>query len=178
MKFKTLAFAVTAFSVAASINAASAIDGTINFTGVISANGCTVNSVAGIGATTGSVDFGQVNSTTLAGAGDASVATPFSIELTDCAPSTDATIAFNGAAVTTAGYTTLFESATDDVGIRITDASTGAVYTPGTSATNDGFSDLSSGSATGNFNAYLVAYNAGEKSGDVDASVTFAIAYQ
>ena len=185
MKLKTLAFAVATLSFAASINTASAVDGTINFTGTITANGCTVNSIAGTGSTTGSVDFGQVNGTTLASAGDATVGTPFSIELTDCAGSSRANIAFNGDAVATDNFTNLFESgATDDdgnstgVGIRIADASTGSVYTPGTSAANAGFTDLSSGSATGNFNAYLVAYETGDKSGDVDANVTFTIAYQ
>lgn len=178
MKFKALTFAVAAFSVAASINTASAVDGTINFTGTISATGCTVNSAAGIGSTTGSVDFGQVNGTTLASAGDATVGTPFSIELTDCATSSSANIAFNGDTVTTQGYTSLFESGADSVGVRIADASTGSVYTPGASAANSGFTDLSSGSATGNFNAYLVAYETGEKSGDVDSSVTFTMTYE
>lgn len=180
MKLKTFALA---FAFAGGINTSSATDGTINFIGTISSAGCTVNSVAGVGSTTGSIDFGQINSTTLANVGDSTVSTPFSIELTDCATASTPEITFEGDAVTTSGYESLFESGAADgagVGIRITDASSGTAYTPGTGATNVGFSDLSSGSttsATGNFNAYLVAYESGAKSGQVDANVTFTIDY-
>lgn len=182
MKFKTFSAAVTVIAITSGINTASATDGTINFTGTISATGCTVNSVAGISSTSGTVDFGQVNSTTLTSVGDSTVSTPFSIELTECATSSTPEIAFDGEAVTTSGYENLFESGAADgagVGIRITDASSGTSYAPGSGATNSGFSGISSGatSATGNFNAYLVAYEAGDKSGEVDASVTFTIDY-
>ncbi|WP_049101601.1 fimbrial protein [Klebsiella oxytoca] len=180
VKFKAIAFAVATLAVG--VNTASAVDGTINFTGTVSATACTVNSIAGTGSTTGSVDFGQVSSTTLTSAGVTTVGTPFSIELTDCADSvSNPLITFNGEQVNSSEYSDLFESGAAEgagVGIRITDASSGTPYTPGDGAPNSGFGTITSGSATGNFNAYLVAYESGSKSGDVDASVTFTIAYQ
>lgn len=179
MKIKSLAFAVvTTFGF---VNAASAADGVINFTGTISAAACSVNNTAGSASTSGTVDFGVVSATTLAGTGDSTVSTPFSIELTDCAVSAAPQITFNGTPVTTSGYTELFTTDVSGVGIRIEDAGlTGTYYSDGVSASNAGFATLVSEdipSATGNFKAYLVSYDATPKEGTIDTSVTFTIDY-
>lgn len=179
MKIKSLAFAVVATF--GGVSAASAVDGTINFTGTISAASCSVNNTAGSASTSGAVDFGVVSATTLAGAGDSTVSTPFSIELTNCAVSSAPQITFNGTPVTTTGYTDLYTTDVSGVGIRIEDAgNTGTYYSSGVSASNAGFGALVSediASATGNFNAYLVSYDTSVKEGTVDTSVTFTIDY-
>lgn len=179
MKIKTLAFAVVATF--GGVSTASAVDGTINFTGTVSAASCSVNNTAGSASTSGTVDFGVVSGTTLAGAGDATVSTPFSIELTNCAVSSAPQITFNGTPVTTGGYTELFTTDVPGVGVRIEDAGrTGTYYSSGVSASNAGFGSLVSediASATGNFNAYLVSYSTAQKEGTVDTSVTFTIDY-
>ena len=177
MKLKALAFAVTA--VVGGMNAASAVDGTIHLTGTISESGCSVNSVADVGSTMGgTVDFGQVNKSTLT-TGDGTVPTPFSIELTDCAASVKPKIMFNGDAVNDANAGGLFMSGVEGAGIRIKDANADVTYRPGEYAANSGFSVLSETvkTATGNFIASLKSYQTDVENGTVDASVTFTMDY-
>lgn len=123
----------------------------------------------------------MVSSSTLATSGASTVSTPFSIELTDCGVAAAPQITFIGTPVTTAGYTELFATEVEGVGIRIEDAgSTGTYYSSGISAANAGFSTLVSenvASATGNFNAYLVSHSADAKEGSIDTNVTFTIDY-
>lgn len=159
---------------------AQADDGIIHFTGTVSATACSVSSVAGSGTTAGTVDFGQISSNTLKTAGSSTAATPFTIELTDCAVTAAPTITFKGAAVTNETYSNLFASKVAGVGIRLEDAGqTGTYYVPGVSADNTGFAGLKENvsSATGRFNAYLVSYNSGTPAGNIDTDVTFVIDY-
>ncbi len=160
---------------------AHATDGMINFTGTISSAACTVSQVAGSSSTTGTVDFGVVSAKTVTTAGGATTAVPFSIVLSDCAVASPPTITFTGTPVTTANYTNLFASSVTGVGIRLEDAgNTGTYYTSGTAAANTGLSKLISSSvttATGNFNAYLVAYTTGNHTGNISTPVTFVINY-
>ncbi|MFP1733186.1 fimbrial protein [Lonsdalea quercina] len=163
-----------------SVPAAYATDGTINFTGEITAAACSVNSVAGTSSTSGTVDFGTVSANTFGTAGSSTVGTPFSIELTDCAVSTSPAITFNGTAVTTAGYTDLFATDIDGLGIRIGDAGNSAVnYSPGVSTTNTGLNALTSDvtQANANFTAWLVDYIGGSYAGTIDTDITFTIDY-
>ncbi|OSM99813.1 hypothetical protein AU512_00235 [Lonsdalea iberica] len=181
LKKTLLALSISAISLTAS-GLAQATDGTINFKASISASSCTVNSVADASSTAGTVDFGTVSNTTFGSAGDATVGTPFSIELVDCAVASAPTITFEGTPVTSSGYTELFDTDISGLGIRIEDAdSTGTYYTSGTAAANTGFNALTSTevtSATGNFNAYLVDYTGSTAySGNVDTDVTFTINY-
>lgn len=140
-----------------------------------------MNSTAGSASTTGSVDFGVVSSSSLSATGDATVSAPFSIELVDCGVTAAPQITFTGTPVTTSGYTELFATEINGVGIRIEDAGrSGTYYSSGVSAANAGFGKIVSEdmtSATGNFNAYLVSYNAGAKEGAIDTNVTFTIDY-
>ncbi|MGU3525037.1 fimbrial protein [Enterobacteriaceae bacterium C23F] len=160
---------------------ASAQDGIINFIGTVSASSCSVNSVAGTSGTKGVVDFGTVSSSTFGTAGKSTTATPFNIELTDCAVTSSPTITFEGNAVSTAGYTELYQSGIDGLGIRIEDAgNSGLYYTSGEASPNSGLMALTSAavtSATAKFNAYLVDYSGGSYSGTVDSDVTFTINY-
>ncbi len=158
-----------------------ATDGTINFTGVISAAACSVSSVAGTSLTAGTVDFGTVSSNTFGTAGSSTVGTPFTIELTDCAVSSAPSITFNGAAVTTAGYTELFSTDISGLGIRIGDAgNTATIYSPGISTANSGLNVLTSDvtQASANFIAWLVDYTGSNGyTGTIDTDVTFTIDY-
>lgn len=158
-----------------------ASDGTINFKGVISAAACTVSSIAGSSTASGTVNFGTISSNTFGTAGDATRGTPFSIELKDCAVASSPSITFNGAAVTTAGYTTLFSTDIDGLGIRIGDADNLAtIYSPGVSSANTGFDSLTTGvtQAVANFKAWLVDYTGSATyAGTIDTDVTFTIDY-
>ncbi|RRZ96977.1 fimbrial protein [Erwinia sp. 198] len=163
-----------------SVTLARADDGTINFIGTISAAACTVSSVAGSGATIGTVDFGQLSSATLKTAGSSTGAKPFTIELSDCAVTAAPDITFKGTAVSTENYTHLFTSQVPGIGIQLEDAGkTGTYYLPGVKTANTGFNELAEdvSSATGRFNAYLVAYSSGTPTGDIDTDVTFVIDY-
>lgn len=158
-----------------------ATDGTIHFTGTISSAACTINSIANASSTQGTVDFGQVSNTTLAGAiGKKTVATQFSIELTDCAVTSAPTVSFNGADVNVSGVGSVFSSNLDGVGIMISDAANNTVYAPGVAAANTGFNALTTPDTTnaiGKFNAQLISSKATVTDGNIDTDVTFIINY-
>ncbi|WP_342754213.1 fimbrial protein [Pantoea sp. MBD-2R] len=174
-----LAMAFTAAGI--SLTAQAVDDGTVRFTGTISASACSVSSVAGSGATTGTVGFGSVSSANLSTLGATTLARPFTIELNHCATGSAPAITFNGTAVTEANYTSLFATPVPGVGIRLEDAGRiGTFYNPGVSLSNTGLDAISSESVTsgtGRFNAYLVAYTAGTPVGAIDTDVTFVIDY-
>lgn len=160
-----------------SMTLAHADDGTIRFTGTISAAACTVSSVAGSGTTIGTVDFGQLSSATFKSVGSSSSAKPFTIELSDCAGTAAPGITFKGTAVSTANYTRLFTSRVPGIGIQLEDADkAGTYYSPGVKTANTGLAKEGS-SATGRFNAYLVAYDTTSHVGDIGTDVTFVIDY-
>jgi major type 1 subunit fimbrin (pilin) len=71
-----------------------AADGTINFTGTITDNACTVDT----GSANQTVNLGTVSSTTFTGAGVTAAPTRFNINLTNCpAAVTTASVRFDGA---------------------------------------------------------------------------------
>lgn len=162
-------------------SSALASDGTINFKGVISAAACTVSSIAGSSTASGTVNFGTVSSTSFGKAGSTTGGTPFSIELKDCAVASSPSITFNGAAVATTGYTSLFSTDIAGLGIRISDADNlSTVYAPGVSSENTGFNSLKTGvtQAVANFKAWLVDYTgSSDYTGTIDTNVTFVIDY-
>lgn len=174
-------FAGTGFSCLSSAND----DGTINFTGTISAAACSVDSVAGTSGRHGTVSFGVVSSKTLSAVNNATSPVPFSIALTDCAVSSAPTITFNGESVT-ATEGNLFATPVAGVGIRIEDAAAPTtVYRPGIATTNSGLNALNVAegsdpipSATAAFRAYLVrASGTAPVTGSIDSDVTFTINY-
>lgn len=181
MKAKLIVSSILPLAFLSAAAGVSAADGAIRFIGTISSAACSVNSTAGSASTTGSVDFGVVSSSTLATTGAATVSTPFSIELADCGVAVAPQVTFTGTPVTASGYTGLFATEVEGVGVRIEDAgNTGTYYSSGVPAANAGFSTLVSedvASAIGNFNAYLVSYAAGAKEGSIDTNVTFTINY-
>lgn len=159
-----------------------AIDGTIHFTGSISATSCSVSSVAGSATTAGSVNFGRVSTQTLDTAGKRTVATPFEIGLSDCELTKAPRVAFNGVPVTASLYDYLFTSNIPGVGIRISDAETDDNYIPGIPSANSGLAGLAlpgTVNATARFNAYLMSYNdTSPMAGEIDTSITFNLDYE
>lgn len=164
-----------------SAGSATATDGTIRFTGVISASSCTVSSIADSASTVGTVNFGTVNVTSFDVTGKSTISTPFEIALTDCALTEEPLITFNGPAATVPSFTHLFTTDIDGIGIRISDAVTSLSYIPGVPAKNDNLRTLLSPgvtSAKARFNAYLVSYdNALPVAGGIDTNITFTITY-
>ncbi|WP_160170865.1 fimbrial protein [Erwinia mallotivora] len=160
-------------------------DGTIHFTGTISAAACSVDSVAGTSGHYGTVDFGVVSSKTLSAVNNATSPVPFAIALTDCAVSSAPTITFNGESVAATGGN-LFATPVAGVGIRIEDAAAPTtIYRPGIAAANSGLNALNVAegsdpipSATAAFRAYLVrASGTAPVTGSIDSDVTFTINY-
>lgn len=91
MKKRLMAVAFVAGS--AFVGVANAIDGTINFTGVISADACTVNVSGG----TAPIDMGTISSAALATVGDSASRGQLQIVLSACsAAATSAAVKFDG----------------------------------------------------------------------------------
>ena len=182
--FKKTLFILAVSSAALLTEAAQASDGTITFTGIISAAACTIDTVAGSADRAGTVDFGTMNSSTFTSgkAGTKSYAVPFTITLKDCAATSAPKIKFDGTAVSATNYTNLFESGLTGLGIRLEDGdSSTTVYSSGTAAENTGLSKLTAAtvtSATGNFKAYLQSYADTVSTGSFEQDVTFTIVYQ
>ncbi|WP_083444805.1 fimbrial protein [Herbaspirillum rhizosphaerae] len=158
--------------------AAFASDGTINFTGSVTATTCTVS-----GGSTISKALPPVSSTTLGAAGNTTGDTAIQISLTGCA----------GGSAT--GVRAFFESGT---GVN---ASTGRLINTGTATNVDvqlampdntpivagaasgsqgtgPFTALSGGAATLNYKARYYSTGATHTAGNVIASVTYSIEYQ
>jgi len=95
MKKSLIAVALLAGS--AFVGVANAADGTINFTGKVTADACTVTPGTG----TQTVSLGSVSSTALAAVGNSAAPTKFDVTLASCpAAATSATVKFDGPADT------------------------------------------------------------------------------
>ncbi|MBK5413471.1 fimbrial protein [Pseudomonas sp. TH31] len=85
--------AVAFLSSSAFVGVANAIDGTINFTGSISPDACTVN----VGSGSAPIDMGNISSSALASVGDSASRGDFKIVLSACsAGATTAAVKFDG----------------------------------------------------------------------------------
>ncbi|WP_312760083.1 fimbrial protein [Pantoea brenneri] len=161
---------------AAQVNAAQASDGTINFTGQINSQTCTV-SVNG-GPSTNTVALPAVSSSLLKTAGQTAGATRFNIDLSDCAVKTGNVFAYfeQGANVNANGRLTNTGSATnvdlqllDNNSVALNAGSTEQTASPLTAALTDGAATLT----------YAAQYfaTAAATSGTVASSVTYSINY-
>jgi major type 1 subunit fimbrin (pilin) len=92
MKAKSLALIFAVFSTSY-INSSYAADGTVNFTGNIRADACTVSATS----QTLNVALGTVSATSFSSVGDKTSSAPFQIQLTACPPTvTSVAVRFDG----------------------------------------------------------------------------------
>ncbi len=178
-KFKLLA-ALTLASAAFASHSAFAADGTITFTGSVTANTC---AIAGNGASSKNftVALPNVSNKTLAAAGDTAGRTPFSIALTGCTPNTGNVHTFfeAGPTVDTASgnliNTSTGGAANVQIGLLNADAS--AIKAGATDASqNSKAVALAGGNATLQYIAQYVATGA-TTAGAVNSSVQYTIVY-
>ncbi|WP_054178528.1 fimbrial protein [Trabulsiella odontotermitis] len=175
MKKVLLGVALLPLAVIATMQTATASDGTIKFNGSIVDSPCVISSES----KNQEVDLGAVKSSTFAATGDKSTATPFQIKLEECdltAGQTKVNVVFTG--IGDDDDTSLLSvdngagSATG-VGIGLFDAKGEAI------ALNDGASleALSEGETILNYDARYVstkdAVTVGSASGQVDFSLTY-----
>jgi major type 1 subunit fimbrin (pilin) len=178
MKTTLLSAAVFA-GVAAVSQLASAADGTITFTGQITAQTCTIN--GGGAASNFSVTLPTVSSSSLAAAGQTAGRTPFTIALTNCTPATGnvhtffeagpTTDATTGHLIVTAGGATNVQI--DLLNSDATDIKAGFADT----AQNSKPVAITTGAATLNYFAQYIATGAAT-AGAANSSVMYTMAYQ
>jgi len=161
---------------AAQVHAAAASDGTINFTGNIESQTCTV-SLNG-GASTGTVTLPNVATSMLANAGETAGATRFTIDLSNCTTKTGNVYAYfeQGANVNGNGRLSNTGTATN-VDLQLTD-SAGTVLNAGSTeqSTSPTTAVLTDGAATLTYAAQYYA-TAAATAGTVLSSVTYSISY-
>lgn len=163
-----------------STTAASAVDGTINFTGDIKDATCEIDLAGG---TAVSVPMGTLNKTALNGSGSTGVASKFDLTLKNCPTAyTKATVEFDGTAADNdkkilalnAGDTT--NPAATGVGVQIADKDGTVLALKSPSASYD----LTTGAAAINklaFTARYIATSDTVVSGKANATATFNIKY-
>jgi major type 1 subunit fimbrin (pilin) len=181
MKKTLLATALLA-TTALSLSSALAADGTVNFTGSISATACKVDMG---GSTTLAVPMGKISTTSFSGAGTTSAASKFSLQLKTCPTATTATVKFDGIAAggddkilaLTGGA-----GAATGVGIQLSDKS-GAILPLATNSTSY---TLALGDATDttkdvtnnlDFTARYIATAATVGAGTANSTASFTINY-
>lgn len=161
---------------AAQVNAAEASDGTINFTGQIESQTCTV-SLNG-GTSTGSVELPTVSSSLLKTPGQTAGNTRFTIDLSDCSAQTGDVFAYfeQGANVNAEGRLTNTGTA-KNVDLQLLDSASKALNAGSTDQTaSPTTAALNAGAATLTYAAQYYATDAAT-SGTVASSVTYSINY-
>lgn len=162
--------------VAAQVSAAEASDGTVNFTGTIASQTCTV-SVNG-GSSTATVTLPKVATGVLASAGEVAGNTRFTMALSDCSTTTGNVYAYfeQGAGVNANGRLTNTGTATgvdiqllDSANAAINAGSTDQTTAPATVALTDG-----AGSLTYSAQYYATA---AATAGTVASTVNYSINY-
>jgi major type 1 subunit fimbrin (pilin) len=173
MKKALIALAASA-TVLTSLNTLAA-DGTVNFTGEISSQTCTVEGNA-TGATTKTVTLPRVSASSLATVGQTAGRTAFSLALTGCTGSS-ALVRFEpGASIDAATGNMTNQTATgSNVQIRLLNAA----FAPINLQTNDGSlsTAITANAATLKFFAEYVAANAAATAGQVTSAVQFSMDY-
>ncbi|MEZ3501477.1 fimbrial protein [Pantoea sp. KPR_PJ] len=172
-KFSVIALGLL---VAAQVHAAAASDGTVNFTGNIDSQTCTV-SVNG-GTNTGTVTLPKIAAAVLANAGQTAGETRFTIDLKDCSTQTGNVYAYfeQGANVNENGRLTNTGSA-QNVELQLRDSNEAVINVGSTEqSTSPVTGALSEGAAS---LIYSAEYFATDKAsaGTVVSSVTYSINY-
>jgi major type 1 subunit fimbrin (pilin) len=158
---------------------ACATDGTINFTGNVTAQTCTING----GGTNSNftVALPTVSASTLSAAGQTAGRTPFAITLTNCTPATGTVHTFFEAGPTTdlnTGNLIVTAGGASNVEINLlnTDASPISAGAPDASQNSKSVS-IAAGGATLNYFAQYIATGAAT-AGKADSSVVYTMSYQ
>lgn len=154
--------------------AANAYDGTVNFTGTITDEACTVDT----NSINQTVDMGKISKTSLKGAGTTAGAKQFTLVLKDCPDTTTATVRFDGTQVP--GNDAVLALKEEDgkaqnVGIQLSDNNNKVINL---------YQDSTAYAITENvenkltFNARYYALSDDVVSGTANAVTNFTIAYQ
>ena len=179
---KQLAVAVAAlFTVG--MGAAHAVDGTINFTGTVTADTCTVSVND---QTNPTLNLGTVNSADLASQGDTGPATNFALNLTSCPTTvTAASVTFSGNA--DSGMDSAFkneasaDTAAANVGVQLYDASMAEVQ-PDAAVDVSSFlkpnADNTAESASIPFTARMIAVADSATAGALVSHADYTVSYQ
>lgn len=178
MKTKLLSVLALAAAALASQHAMAA-DGTITFTGSITASTCTING----GTKDFAVPMPTVPATSLATAGAPSGTTPFTIALTSCTPVTGTVHTYFESGVTTdtaTGNLKLDAGGATNVQIQLANASDGSSIKAGfaDASQNSKTAALTAGAGTLQYVARYVAVNGAAVAGPANSSVKYTISYQ
>jgi major type 1 subunit fimbrin (pilin) len=159
-----------------------ATDGTINFTGSLTASTCKINGNAAGTATTEPVTLPTLAASSLTNAGSTAGATPFALNLTDCTGSTAQT-KFEVGSTVDASTGALINQSTDtqksNVQVQILNNQMQAInlYTNENSQTASLTGDDGTKSGTLQYYAQYYAPAAAATAGSVSTSVTFSMLY-
>jgi major type 1 subunit fimbrin (pilin) len=167
-----LKLAVTALALGGFVSVANAADGSVHFTGEITATACEVkNGSGGVIA----VSLGKVAKKSLPTKGTKSSSVPFEIELDKC-PSGKANVRFDGTADSIDKTLLALDGSSTATGVGIEiDSDTGVqipMYAPSADIT------LTANNNTLHYMARYVATNANVTAGLVDATSQFTIIYK
>lgn len=173
MKKALIALAASA-TVLTSFSALAA-DGTVNFTGEISSQTCTIDGNA-TGATTKSVTLPRVSASSLGAVGQTAGRTAFSLALTGCTGSS-ALVRFEQGSTVDAATGNLINQTTTGSNVQI--QLLNAAFAPINLQTNANSlsTAITANAATINFYAQYVAANAVATAGQVTSSVQFSMDY-
>jgi major type 1 subunit fimbrin (pilin) len=179
MNLKTRAISVAAALLGLVSVGAHAADGTITFTGSLTAQTCTISGNGG--ATNFAVALPAVSTTSLATAGATAGRTPFSIALTGCAQSSGNVHTFfeQGPTIdtTTGNLIVAAGGATNvEIGLQNSDFSNIALNRPDGTQSSQSVA-INSGAATLNYFAQYVATGAAT-AGAANSSVMYTMSYQ
>jgi len=158
--------------------AANASDGTITFTGSISASTCTVSANGG-----SAVALPNVSTSALSTVGETAAATPFSIALTGCTGLNTGSVGVYfepGASTLADGNLKNTSVGGSNVEIQLLNGTQGVMTLNSTSGSQNGTTaavTTTSTSATLNYYAQYVAATAAATTGSVASSVTFSVIY-
>lgn len=160
------------------MSAAHAVDGTINFTGTVTADTCTVDIND---QTNPTLNLGTVNTTDLKVAGDTGPATNFALNLSACPTSvTAASVTFDGnvdSTMNTAFANEATTGAAGNVGVQIYDSAIKAV-TPATAVDVSSFIDATSHAASIPFTARMIAVDDVATAGALISHADYTVSYQ
>lgn len=183
MKKQVLAMVVSAMAFGGmSMGIAHATDGTINFTGTVTADTCTV---AVNDQTNPTLNLGTVNATDLAAAGDTGPATNFTLNLTSCPTTvTAANVTFSGnadSALDTAFKNEATSGAATNVGVQLYNADASKV-TPDTAVDVSTYLTADAGGSTESaavpFTARMIAVAAKATAGSLVSHADYTISYE